>query len=196
MPNNQMHSSKLYVEFNLLNPLLIIHQHDLVWWINYTKQLKLYDSLERNSTEFSNNDKNSFAFQQFADDFTRDFSNDQIENVLKQQNNDIILSSLKNKTQKKLSLNLYVQCGLTDFECQLKNVDGAAIFFGIELATFVGNNVCICCYFILKIYFRQLSNLSLALNRYGVIVLLNLTPILNLIFHVIVGELLLQLAVV
>lgn len=135
--DKQIHLSKFDVEFDILNPSLIIYQHDLAWWIEYIRRLKLNNNIEQNSIKFFNKNKILLTPKQ---QLTNDFSS--IEDILKQQNeNDTILNNFKDNTQKQSIFKFYIQLGLTDFECQLKNVNGAAIFFGIELATFIGNNV-------------------------------------------------------
>lgn len=166
MSDDPLSLSKLDVEFNLLNPSLILHQHDLVWWIDYVRRLNLHESFKSetnmdSSIQFLVSDKTALTPQQFADDFSRDFLTHQIEKVLKQQTSNQFLldheiNSLENNALKKSSLKLHIQLGLTDFECQLKSVDGAAIFFGIELATFDGNNVCY--YVLLLLYQVYLDN--------------------------------------
>ena len=103
------------VTVHCFTPFIVLYQHDLSWWLDYVRGLELEKMFKSNS---------------FQDDFSRDFS---IEDVRNLKNNDLLKEHFQDFSK------IQIEAELTDFQCQLKNLDGTAVVFGIDLATFASD---------------------------------------------------------
>uniref|UniRef100_A0AC35UCY3 Fmp27_GFWDK domain-containing protein n=1 Tax=Rhabditophanes sp. KR3021 TaxID=114890 RepID=A0AC35UCY3_9BILA len=100
------------VDSTILSPLLVLDQNDLVWWINYAKQLEIRDMLTPTA------DKSGPAFS---------------EHLMAEEN--------KKKVVKPKPFNIYFNLELSAMHLLLRNSakEGVDLMFGIDLVTFNGD---------------------------------------------------------
>ncbi|KAE9550872.1 hypothetical protein FO519_005917 [Halicephalobus sp. NKZ332] len=117
-PGNLSPPSVFQVTVHFFTPFIVLYQHDLSWWLDYIRGPQFEKIFKSNN---------------FADDFSRDFS---VEEVKILQNNE----AMKEQIQENFA-RVYIEAELMDFQCQLKNLDGSAVVFGIDLATFSSDQI-------------------------------------------------------
>lgn len=95
----------------IYTPFIVLYQQDVSWWLDYFR-----------GPQF----KQLFNSNTISDEFEKDFSIEEIKQ-----------SEFFKESSPELSLaKIFIEIEMTDFQCQLKNIDGSAVVFGIDLATF------------------------------------------------------------
>ncbi|KAI1722496.1 golgi-body localization protein [Ditylenchus destructor] len=116
------------VDIKLHTPVMLLYQHDVVWWIGFIEEKNLLHLWASKSAKSEQSSKSRMREPSncFADDFST------------HSNPEELTSKTSPVASNKLSFSL--QFELDEFEAQLRDINGAGIVFGIELATFTGSN--------------------------------------------------------
>lgn len=125
------------VDIKLHTPVMLLYQHDVVWWIGFIEEKNLLHLWVSKSAKSEQASKSRVREPSscFADDFST------------HSNPEELTSKTSPVTSNKISY--FLQFELDEFEAQLRDINGAGIVFGIELATFTGRNVRIVINFII-----------------------------------------------